>query len=223
MNMKKTKLLISLFILTILLSGVANAEISTTSTKIDVLKQKVEEARQTILNEKARIKAEVASTTNNIKNIREELKNAVEIRIGKKLDEKKLQVANVFEKTIENLKSLITRVESRILKMEGNNLDISASKTLLETSKTKLALAETELANLENILSQNIPSVSTSTIKNSERKAILQNIKNQSEKTKTAIKTAHKSIVDVVESLKAGLLKEKKSTTTPVSASSTNN
>jgi hypothetical protein len=98
--------------------------------------------------------------------------------------------------------------------MALNNINVSSSTALLDIAKTKVTLAETELTNLENLLAQDIPVTGTSTSKNAERKAILKQINTQSEKTKTAIKAAHKSIVDVIVSLKPGQLKEKKATST---------
>lgn len=210
--MKKTYLLSSIFILTILLSSVAYAEVTSTTTTLSDLRQKILDAKQRVAEEKDSIIAKISSSTEGVRIIRQEIKDAVEARIGKRLAGQKMKVAEVFEKAIQNLKDLILRIESRMTKMESGGIDISASKVLLETAKAKLALSETELANLENMLTNEIPTA-TST-KNIERKDKLAKIKAQSEKTKISIKVTHKSIVDVIESLKAGFLKEKKATST---------
>ena len=71
-------------------------------------------------------------------NIGASTQNKVEIKINKKLDEQKLKVVNVFEKSIQNLKDSIVRIESRISKMESENTNISPSKSLLDKAKIKL-------------------------------------------------------------------------------------
>ncbi|MFA5651761.1 MAG: hypothetical protein WC933_00125 [Candidatus Paceibacterota bacterium] len=218
--MKKTYLLSSIIILTILLSRVASAEIYSTTT-IDAIKQTIINIKQQATEQKEILKEQIASGT---ANTQQELKSSIEIRIGKKLDTQKLKIANVFENSIQNLKDLISRIESRISKMEASNIDVSASKNLLDIAKINVTLAETELTNLAKLLVQEVPSFSTSTIKNTERRIILKNINSQSEKTKSAIKTAHKSIIETVASLKVGLLKEKEAASTSDTVStSTNN
>lgn len=203
--MRKTYLLSSVIVLTLFIAGTVFAEVSTSSVnRINEIKQKIIDVKQQSAENKARIKAEIASTTNAIKDIKQELKSAAEIRIGKKLDVQKNKVADAFEKSIQNLKDLMTRVGSRITKMQINNINVSASQILLDMAKTKITLAETELKNLENMLAQNVPNASTSTLQNKTRKALLNGIKLQSDKTKSAIKTAHSSIVKVISSLKPG-------------------
>jgi hypothetical protein len=222
--MKKIHLLLPIFILILLLSGIVRAKATSTDTNIiNEIKQKIIDIKQQSAEQKEKIKTELASTTAELKNARQELKNTVEIKIGKKLDAQKIKIANVFENSMQNLKDLITRIESRISKIESENINISTPKTLLETAKANLVLAETELTNLENLLASDLPTISTSTSKNNIRKTILKNINLQSEKTKSAIKTAHKSIVVVVASLKKGLMKEKNSTSTSQAATTTNN
>lgn len=207
--------------MTILFSGTACAEGTSTVNKIGALKQKIADVKQAVAEEKDKIKAQIASTTANIKNIRQELKTAIEIRIGKRLDVQKLKITNVFESAIQNLKDLNARIESRIAKIEASGIDVSSSKNLLDIAKTKVTLADTELTNLANLLAQDIPAVSTSTEIKAERKTMLQSIKTQSEKTKAAIKTARASIIDVINSMKKGMLKEKNSTSTVQTASTT--
>jgi len=204
------KYLVFPIVLTVLLSGVASAEVSSSGpSRINDVKQKITDIKQQANQEKENIKARVASTT---ANIMQEFKSAAEIRIGKKLDQQKTKVSDTFEKAIQNLKDLVSRAESRMAKMEASNINTSAQKILLQTANTKISLAETELANLENLLAQNIPTATSTKI--SERKILLQSIKAQSDKTKNTIKVAHQSIVDVINSLKPGQSKEKNSTST---------
>ncbi len=214
--MNKKRLFSTIFILSLLLSGTALAQENATRTlKINELKEKVQEKR---LEAKERL----ASTTEKLKKAKEDSRKEAELRIGKKLDERKTKIANAFEKAIENLKDLADRVESRILKMESENINTTSARSLLTEARTKLALAETELLNLENLLLNEVPANSTSTTRNDARKAIIKSLNLQSEKTKSAIKVAHRSIVEVITSLKRGLMKEKNSTSTEsVSTTST--
>ena len=207
----KKYLLPSIMLTSLLFSGIAFAEVSSsTKNKINETRQKIEDIKQ--------------KAQEDINKIKSELKNAIEIKIGKKLDEQKIKIADQFEKTMQTLNDLVVRIESRIAKMDAISTDTSIPKALLVTAKTNVSLAATELTNLENLLAQNIPAVSTSTVKNTERKLVLKKINLQSEKTKTAIKTARASIIKVVESLKIGQLKEKNSTSTQQTEStSTNN
>ncbi len=207
----KKYLLPSIMLTSLLFSGIAFAEVSSsTKNKISETRQKIEDIKQ--------------KAQEDINKIKSELKNAIEIKIGKKLDEQKIKIADQFEKTMQTLNDLVVRIESRIAKMDASSVDTSIPKALLVAAKTNISLAATELTNLENLLAQNIPAVSTSTVKNTERKLVLKKINLQSEKTKTAIKTARSSIIKVVESLKVGQDKEKNSTPTKQTEStSTNN
>ncbi len=176
--------------------------------KISEIKQQREDLKNKIEQEKANIKAERASTTQDIKNKREEIKSEIEQRIGKKLDEKRTNIANRFEEALKNLNSLILRVETRITKAEGQNTIATSTKDLLATSKANVLLAENELTVLENKLAEPL---ATST-----KKAYLANIKIQSDKTKETIKTARESIINTIESLKPGLFKNKVKATSTI-------
>lgn len=214
------KILLSSIVLTALLSGVVFAETTSTASKIDAIKQTITDIKQKAAEEKAAIKAEISSTTAAMKDLKQGLKDAIEIKIGKKLDAQKLKIANEFENAIKQLQNLATRIESRITKMDASGINTASSKVLLETAKTKITLAGIEITNLENLLAQQIPASASTTLLR-QRTAILKSIKTQSEKTKTAIKIAHKTIIDTVNSLKPGLQKIKNSTSTE--STSTNN
>lgn len=189
------KYLISSCVLSVLLSGVAYAEVIPNSTR-DEVKQQINQEREDLKNK-------ISSTSEKIKTLREEIRDEIEIKIGKKLDDQKNKIAKEFEIALRNLNNFITRTESRISKLDANKIDTTEAKVLLATAKTKVLAAQTEVTNLENLLAQNIPSVASSTQKEI-RKTVLQSIKVQSEKTKTAIKAAQKAIVDVINSLKPG-------------------
>ena len=200
------------FVLALLFSWTMGARASSVSeNKITDAKQQIINIKEKVANDKVQIKTEIASSTAEIKNIKQEFKSAAETRINKKLNEQKIKISDTFEKAIQNEKDLISRIDSRISKMAAENIDTASSTNLLEATKVKLASAETELGNLENLLALDIPTA-TST-QSSERKVILQNIKIQSQKTKTAIKTAHSAIIEVIASLKQGLMKQNSTST----------
>ena len=198
------KKIISTVILSIIILptiGLAATSTNPIKNRLGEIKQQREELKNKIEIEKENIKRERASTTEDIKNKRQEIKSEIEQRIGKKLDEKRTNIANRFEEAIKNLNNLVTRIETKITKIDGNTTVSSSTKVLLETAKTNVILAENELKILENKLAE--------TVATSTKKAYLASIKIQSEKTKETIKTAHESIVDTIESLKPGLLKDK--------------
>ena len=221
--MKKAYLLSSIFILALFFSNITYVRASSTSTnKINAIKQKIIDIKQQAVEEKGKAAAEIASTTTNLKNAKQELKSAVEIKIGKKLTSQKLEVANGFEDAIKSLQDLVPRIESRIAKMASSGIDATQAKTNLDAIKIKINSAETETTNLENALAEQIPATGTNSTQIKQRNSILKNIEVQSEKTKTAISKARKMIIDALNSLEFGMGKIKTSTST-IEATSTNN
>lgn len=211
------KKLISIIVLSAMIIpavGLAATSTDPIKDKLGEIKQQREDLKNKIGLEKENIKKERASTTEDIKNKRQEIKSEIEKRIGKKLDEKRTNIANRFEEAIKNLNNLVTRIETRITKVEGKNTVTTSTKDLLASAKLNIILAENELTILENKLAEPI---ATST-----KKAYLASVKVQSDKTKESIKIAHESIVNTIESLKPGLLKDKiRATSTKESASGT--
>lgn len=204
------RLLITVFSLNLIFFGVANAQ-NATAAKINAIKQEVNTLKQTATENRNEIKNQIASSTKEVKNLKQELRSAAEIRINKKLTDQKIKISDSFEKAIQNEKNLIERIDSRISKMQAENIDTASSSALLDLAKTKMVSAEIELKNFENILSENIPSATSTQL--TTRKTLLENIRNESEKTKTLIKEIHSMIIDTISSLKKGLL-EKNSTST---------
>jgi len=209
------KIILTLVLSALIIPAISSAQNSTSSIKdrIGEIKQQRDELKNKINQEKESIKIERASTTEIIKNKRQEIKSEIEQRIGKKLDEKRTNIANKFEEAIKNLKDLLARVETKITKVESRNPNATSTIGLLVTAKENVTLAETALTTLKNKLAE--------TISTSTKKAYLAGVKSQSDKTKETIKTAHKSIIDIIESLKPGLLKERATSTKE--STSTNN
>ena len=219
--MKKTYLLPFIIALSFLISGIAHAQVSSTSTSaISEIKQKISDLKQKAEQVKIQMKAEISSAATNTKN-QQSLKNPIEIKIGKKLDKQKIKIASEFENVIQNLEDLVARISSRIAKMDSDGIDTTQSKSLLEAAKSKIDSAKTEMTNLENMIAGEIPPVSTSTSEENQRMFILKDIMAQSGKAKTAINIARKAILDAVNALKSEMSTVKISTSTE--ATSTNN
>ncbi len=205
--MKKIISIIILSVIIIPVAGLAETSIVQTKNKLEEIKQQREELKNKIKIEKENFRKEISSTTQNIENKREKVENQIEKKIGKKLDEKRTSIANKFEEAIKNLKDLLLRIENKIAKIEERNTVATSTIELLINSKENIIIAEKELTTLENKLAE--------TISTSTKKTYLSDIKIQSDKTKETIKTTHKSIIDIIESLKPGLLKgEVKATST---------
>ncbi|MDD4803785.1 MAG: hypothetical protein PHN69_01295 [Candidatus Pacebacteria bacterium] len=205
--MKKTILTIILSLMIIPIISLAATSTSPIKNRLDEVKQQREELRDKIKSEKENFRKERASTTQEIEKKVKEVKDEIEKRIGKKLDEKRTGIANKFEEAIKNLKALLLRVENKIAKIEERSTVATSTIELLINSKENITLAEKELTILENKLAT---TTSTST-----KKTYLSDVKIQSDKTKEIIKATHKSIIDIIESLKPGLLKgEVKETST---------
>jgi hypothetical protein len=99
-----------------------------------------------------------------------------------------------FDVAIRNLDSLSGRVNSLVAKISATGKDVTVLQPALASSTVKIALAKTEYNNLKNLIPQ--------TILAKNRKTILAQIKTQTEKTKNAIKEAHASVVDIINSLR---------------------
>jgi hypothetical protein len=182
-------------LLSVLIPFTSNAQESITiKQRFEQIKEKRENIKEKIELEKEKIEREKATTSIALK---EKIKNNIEQKLGKKLDEKRLQIAVGFEEVVENLKNLLSRVEERITKIEEKNSVSSTTKDLVATAKDNILLAEEELNTFEAKLSA---TTSTNT-----KKVFLDDLKTQSEKTKEIIKTAHKTIVDIINSLKLNL------------------
>ena len=95
--------------------------------------------------------------------------------------------------TIERLDKLVLKIDSRIGKLTANGVDTTASVTLLEKARTELDTAKIAVAgiNVDDIIYADVP------------KETLVQVKAEIETAKTAVKNAHKAMIDAIESLKA--------------------
>ena len=178
--------------------------------KIDILKQKQDDAQTKYLAQKQEMNAQVASSTPE-KN--QEIKSDIEKKIGKPLDSDRMKIAQGFENALKNLNDLIQRISSRMTKMQTAGADISSSSDLFDATNVQITFATNNVTDLENTLAQ---PTSTST-----RKAILARIKTQNDKTKSSVETAYRSIMDLIDSLKQESMKmESSASSTTDTASS---
>lgn len=222
-NMKKY-LLISFLAFILLFSNQASALTSTTTKNtVKDLKQKIVDIKQNTKENKEKIKNQIASTTSVVKTIKQELKTAAEIRIGKKLESKKASLANEFEKSLQNVKNLAIRTELRTQNMDSEKINTISSKMLLAVAKEKIMLAESELTKFENLLASTTIATSTDKIKLKARNDALKILKTESEKVKTAIKVAHESVVKVIVSLKKGLMEKQSASLKEIESTSSRN
>jgi hypothetical protein len=206
--MKKTRLVSGLLALSILSTGIAFAENSSTSTTAGARIKNIIEQRSkmglsstTLAEMIQKRKEEIASSTMGMMKKLEE----------RKADKQRQNILREYTVAFRNLTNLADRIESRITKMETNGLDMSASKILLTTAQADINIVKTDMQSFTDELSAQ---TSTST-----RKTILSQLRSQNMKLLKDIRTAHAALVKVIVSLKPGekmassTEKEKTSTT----------
>lgn len=195
------KILITILSLSLVSGGLVLAEgTSSTSSmqeKREGAKAQIEAAMKERKNALEAAKEKIDAIKEQLKNQREDTKNKIQERVEKRIETKKDKVLKNFTEAIKNLDNLLARVNSRISKIELGGINMSVQKALVASSTNAISIAKSEYSKLANLIPENITK--------EERKTILANIKDQSEKTKEAIKNAHASIVDIIKNLKVGL------------------
>ena len=155
---------------------------STTEESIRLREREREEVQERIMQIKTEVAERKAQTQNQIQN---GLLNLHEISI------------NRFEAGINRLNTLADRIESRIEKIESANINMSESRTLLTTARNKIKEA-----------SDLISSVSIDPNLDYENKTELiesfRNLQIKLQEIRTAIRSAHSALVDVIVSIKPG-------------------
>lgn len=148
------------------------------------------------------------------KSERDDIRTSIEEQIvGRFIESKRDKFLKDFEEAIQGVDSFSERVLSRISKMEKDDLDVSNAKELFASSTEKISFAKSEYGILENLVPENIPE--------DERDVILSEIKDQSDKTKIAIKSAFDSLVEVVNALKEKIIIKTETSASSTNASST--
>ena len=163
-------------------------------------------------------------STNTLKTATTSKKVQVQNKVQQKIKtiEKKIETVQDkflknFDVAMRNLNNLSAKASFIITKMSNSGKDVTATKVLFASSTLAISNARTEYNNLRNLVS------GTASTTPKAKKALLASVKTQSEKTKTAIKTAHSSIVDVINSLKVSYDRDARAnaTTTTVISTST--
>lgn len=98
------------------------------------------------------------------------------------------------------LERIADRISSRLDKFQEKGVDVTNPRELLETAKTKITDAKAAVENAKNKIEEIMNS-------GGDAKTIFQQIKDELNKVKQAIKDAHSALVDVIVALKPGLIK----------------
>ncbi len=130
----------------------------------------------------------------------EDMKQAIENRIGKNLDDARTKVASGFEQVDETLHNLLERISSRLSKIASAGQDVSSVQSLFDAATTAVTAADTELANLENLLGGSASSTAMAS-SSKTRNTAMTNVKSQVEKTRKAFEVARTAILKVIASL----------------------
>ncbi|MDD2935135.1 MAG: hypothetical protein PHX25_01540 [Candidatus Pacebacteria bacterium] len=204
-------------------------EVEKRKTIRDTYQQKLNELKERYRENKDQLKSTTtnASTTNASTTTRdlnrqkqEEKRNLIQQRLTAQLKERvRIQNEKIvarFENVIEKLTEIKAKITERITTMEERGIDMTKSKELLNLVQPKIDAAKTAIQNM---------TAGLATILNSENpKEAYEKAKELANTAKTAIQEAHKSLIDVIASIKASIKIEpttETATTTPT-ATTTN-
>lgn len=102
---------------------------------------------------------------------------------------------------ITRLERIADRIDSRLDKLQEKGTDVSDYRTLLETAETKITGAKLDAENAKIKIEEMMNS-------GEDAKTIFQQIKDELNKVKQAVKGAHSALVDVIAAIKPGLIKK---------------
>jgi hypothetical protein len=211
------KYILSIIAISILSSGVAGAQNS--SSTIKLLKENIKQERMDIRGERAstteQIRQERASTTNDLKNKRVDIKSQIEKIAQEKMNLQKNAVVREFDNALSSLNNLATRTDSRIAKLVAQGINMSSSTSLLNIAKTDILNAQTEINTLKSLVTQ-ITATTTP-------KALKAQIKNESAKAKALIQIAKRSLSATINSVARSQVMKKVERNESVASSTTKN
>lgn len=161
--------------------------------------------RENVRNE---IKQIIASTTDKIRELRDEKKAQVEAKIQeiktKYQENRKARIAAYVEKiinrhnaAINRLTELADRIEARIAKLETNKINTSDAKVRLAAARTKILAAAEATTKIQ-------PAADTA-LQATDLKVAFETVKQTISDSSDALKTAHVALVDAINSLKPGV------------------
>src|SRR3989344_1603302 len=128
---------------------------------------------------------------------RAEIKKRLEAGVKERIKKHTAQIMRHLRATRERLTKLAERVETRINKLKENGVYTEESEALLTTAKAKITTATQAIELIPRELETALAGTTTQRDAFAEIKTIVQ-------KSETALKEAHRALVDVISSLKVG-------------------
>lgn len=203
-------------LLVVLFAGsIAYAEsLSPTSVKqVRATATSTGQVREEVRNE---VRQMVASTTDKIKELRDERKVQMEQKLqeikNRYQEQRQTRVAAYMEKMINRfnaaatrLETLANRLDSHLTNLETRKVDTIEARALLVTAKTKIQVAKDSIILIQPTADSALQSI--------DMKATFEGVRQIIDEAKTALKVAHAALVEVIQVLKPGL--NKTATTTP--------
>jgi chromosome segregation ATPase len=165
------------------------------------VREKLMEMKRETNQMKMEVKDKLATTANQIKDrlMTRTTASSTE-RTKTALQNNVRNMLNRFTAAIERLNVLAEKIRNHIDRLAEAGRDVADAKEALATAETDISEASTSLADLKTALE---------TALNSENpKETLTKIRQLSEETKSKIKEAHESLIDVVNILKPGTRKQ---------------
>ncbi|MFZ2038589.1 MAG: hypothetical protein WAV11_01450 [Minisyncoccia bacterium] len=160
--------------------------------KIEMLKNRASTTEQ--------IKAKVQERVQEAKEkAQERVQQGLE-KAGEMMKKKSELITMRYENAIERLEKAQEKILEAITKLEARGLDMTTAKANLEAAKVKVEAARAELSAIRVDLDDT--EIGTSTIK-----TVISTIKAQNEAFKNVLKTAHASLIDVLNSLRSDVKK----------------
>ena len=108
-------------------------------------------------------------------------------------------IINRYEAANSRLEKLANRIDSRIAKMKEKGVDTSEAEKLMAVAETEIKTAEVSTTDFTSTVSGTSFGTTVAEVKQN-----FATIKTQMEETKSKIKEAHATMVDVINNLKPG-------------------
>lgn len=185
----------------------------TTAKQVRATATSTSQVREEVRNE---IRQMVASTTDKIKELRDERKVQMEQKLqeikNKYQEQRQTRIAAYMEKMINRfnaaatrLETLANRLDSHLTNLETKKVDTIEARALLVIAKTKIQVAKDSIILIQPTTDSALQSI--------DMKAAFDSVKQIIAATQQTLKDVHAALVDVINSIKPGL--NKTATTTP--------
>ncbi|MBU4480408.1 hypothetical protein KKG48_03130 [Patescibacteria group bacterium] len=166
-------------------------------TKLQIFQNKKEESVEKINEKKEQLQERKEEKLQQIQEKRELRKEKLDEKLKERITKIANSIVSRFEKTLEKLVAVKNKVQTRIGEMEGKGFDMTEAKSLMEKVPVKIQEAQQKIENMKNAFNSASDSENPGEAFTSAKEVA--NI------AKEGIKEAHKSIVDVIESIKASV------------------